>query len=113
MARKATGERRESVRVRRGGTGLDADAVAVEDVVVDSVEQERDDLRGALHLGLDRDDRGAADDRVVVDEALRYPHDRIRERADVGPRLERAALLLLAIQLGELSNCAAMHAAIA
>src|SRR6266566_3645808 len=67
--------------------------------VADLVEQHRDDLGGALHLGLYRDDRGAADDRVVVDEALRYPHDRIRERADVGPRLERAAPLLLAIQL--------------
>src|SRR5439155_10432684 len=79
----------------------------------DLVEQERDDLRGALHLGLDRDDRGAADDRVVVDEPLGYAHDRIRERADVGPRLERAALLLLAIQLGKLPDRAALHAAIA
>src|SRR5919108_4986575 len=79
----------------------------------DLVEQERDDLRGALHLGLDGDDRGAADDRVVVDEPLSYAHDRIRERADVGPRLERAALLLLAIKLGKLPDRAALHAAIA
>src|SRR2546421_13096207 len=86
--------------------------IAVADLVADLAEQQRDDLRGALHLGLDRDDRGAADDRVVVDEPLGYPHDRIRERADVGPRLERAALLLLTIELGELPNCAALHAAI-
>jgi hypothetical protein len=35
MARKAARERRQAVRVRRGGAGLDASAVGVEDVVVE------------------------------------------------------------------------------
>src|SRR5207302_7945171 len=62
------------------------------------LEQEADDLRGALHLGFDREQR------VVVDEPLGNADDGVGERVGVDPGVEGPGLYLFAVELGVLRD---------
>ena len=62
------------------------------------LEQDADDLCGALDFGVDREQR------VVVDEPLGDADDGVGERVGVDPGVEGVGLFLFAVERGELPD---------